>query len=214
MEQGYVEQRDGGYWIKGTRISLDSVVYAFKRGAAPESIKRSFPLLSLEEIYGAITFYLAHEQQIDSYLEASEKEFDVRAKEMNEQARQNNPELFERLEKARNAKKVPTQDTDRMNFRLDPEIKARMARAAAITGQELTDFAVSTLSEKASEILERHDNITLDSRDYSFFMNALADDQIRPSEKSRGVRLKVRPRIRRGLDAAAANMMAIRHSPD
>src|SRR5205085_8033140 len=106
MEQSYVEQHDGGYWIKGTRISLDSVIYAFKRGAAPESIKRSFPLLSLEEIYGAITFYLAHEQEIDTYLAQSEKEFEAQAKEMNAQARQDNPELFERLEKAREERGV------------------------------------------------------------------------------------------------------------
>src|SRR2546427_4072140 len=59
MEKSYVEQRDGGYWVTGTRISLDSIVSAFKRGAAPESIQRAFPLLTLEEIYGAITFYLA-----------------------------------------------------------------------------------------------------------------------------------------------------------
>ncbi len=56
MDKSYVEQRDGGYWVTGTRISLDSIVYAFKRGAAPESLKHSFPLLSLEEIYGAMTF--------------------------------------------------------------------------------------------------------------------------------------------------------------
>jgi uncharacterized protein (DUF433 family) len=59
MESGYIEQRDGGYWIKGTRISLDSIVHAFNCGAPPESIKRSFPLLTLEEVYGAITFYLS-----------------------------------------------------------------------------------------------------------------------------------------------------------
>jgi uncharacterized protein (DUF433 family) len=56
MERTYVEQRDGGYWMRSTRISLDSIVYAFKRSAAPESIQRAFPLLTLEEIYGAITF--------------------------------------------------------------------------------------------------------------------------------------------------------------
>ena len=44
MERSYVAQRDGGYWIKGTRISLDSIVYAFKRGVATESIQRAFPL--------------------------------------------------------------------------------------------------------------------------------------------------------------------------
>ena len=60
MDKVYVEQRDGGYWITGTRVSLDSLVEAFNRGAAPETIRRSFPLLNLEEVYGAITFYLAH----------------------------------------------------------------------------------------------------------------------------------------------------------
>ena len=43
----YVERRDRGYWITGTRISLDSVVYAYQCGAAPESIQRSYPLLTL-----------------------------------------------------------------------------------------------------------------------------------------------------------------------
>jgi uncharacterized protein (DUF433 family) len=42
MEQ-YVEQREGGYYIAGTRISLDSVVHPFKNGDSPESIFRSFP---------------------------------------------------------------------------------------------------------------------------------------------------------------------------
>ncbi len=77
MEKTYVEQREGGYWIGNTRISLDSIVNAFKRGAAPESIKRSFPLLTLEEIYGAITFYLSNEQEIDAYLSQAESQLDA-----------------------------------------------------------------------------------------------------------------------------------------
>ena len=83
MEKSYVEQRVGGYWITGTRISLDSMVHAFKRGAAPESIQRAFPLLTLEEIYGAITFYLAHAQEIDTYLAQTEAEFAVQASALN-----------------------------------------------------------------------------------------------------------------------------------
>jgi len=43
MSKEYVEQRDGGYWIAVKRISLASVVSAFRDGAAPESILRSFP---------------------------------------------------------------------------------------------------------------------------------------------------------------------------
>jgi uncharacterized protein (DUF433 family) len=101
MDKSYVEQRDGGYWVKGTRISLDSIVYAFKRGMAPESIKHSFPLLTLEEIYGSITFYLGNEQQVESYLEESERQFEAQAREMNTRARAANPELFERIKKAK-----------------------------------------------------------------------------------------------------------------
>ena len=82
MEKSYVEQRDNGYWITGTRISLDSIVYAFKRGVAPESIHRAFPLLTLEEIYGAITFYLAHAQEIDTYLVQAEAELAVQGEHL------------------------------------------------------------------------------------------------------------------------------------
>lgn len=101
MEKSYVEQRDGGYWITGTRISLDSIVYAFRRGAAPESIQRAFPLLTLEEVYGAITFYLAHAQEVDTYLDQAEAEFASQACDLNEAARATNPALFHRLAHAR-----------------------------------------------------------------------------------------------------------------
>jgi hypothetical protein len=29
MAKEYIEQRNGGYFVKDTRVSLDSVVYAF-----------------------------------------------------------------------------------------------------------------------------------------------------------------------------------------
>ena len=74
MSKQYIEKRDKGFWIAGRRISLDSIVYAFRRGQSPESIKRSFPLLTLEEIYGAITFYLANQEEIDKYLTKEEEE--------------------------------------------------------------------------------------------------------------------------------------------
>ncbi|GCA74659.1 hypothetical protein MiTe_01485 [Microcystis aeruginosa NIES-2520] len=56
----YIEQREEEYWLEGTRISLDSVVYSFLNGESPESIAQNFPLLSLEQVYGAIAFYLAN----------------------------------------------------------------------------------------------------------------------------------------------------------
>jgi uncharacterized protein (DUF433 family) len=72
--QDYVEQREGGYYLTGTRISLDSVVYPFKNGASPESIFRSFPKIgTLEKVYGAITFYLANKESVEAYLRDQER---------------------------------------------------------------------------------------------------------------------------------------------
>lgn len=76
-------------------------------------------------------------------------------------------------------------EQSRLNFRLAPEIKARVARAATIVGQDLTEFAVSTLSQKADEVLEKHDNVLLGSKDYQFFLDALsAAETDEPSKKS------------------------------
>jgi len=66
----YVEERSGGYYLRGTRVSLDSVVHQFQQGASAESILRAFPLIgSLERVYGAIAYYLAHKGDVDAYLE-------------------------------------------------------------------------------------------------------------------------------------------------
>jgi uncharacterized protein (DUF433 family) len=45
--KSYVEYRKDAYWVEGTRISLNSVVYAFRSGLSPESIVQSFPLLTI-----------------------------------------------------------------------------------------------------------------------------------------------------------------------
>ncbi len=73
----YVEQRDGGYWLNGARVSLESLVCAFWRGQTPESIAQSFPTLSLEQVYGAIAFYLAHRDEIDAYLFRRRSDYDA-----------------------------------------------------------------------------------------------------------------------------------------
>lgn len=67
--KNYVEERDGGYYIDGTRISLDGIIHLFNEGASPEAILRSFPMAgSLENVYGAITFYLANREAVETFL--------------------------------------------------------------------------------------------------------------------------------------------------
>lgn len=68
MAKDYIERRDGAFFVAGTRISLDSIVHSFRRGDAPETICQNFELLRLEEVYGAIAYYLAHQEEMDAYL--------------------------------------------------------------------------------------------------------------------------------------------------
>ena len=92
----YIEQRDEEYWIEGTRISLDSVVYSFLNGESPESIAQNFPLLSLEQVYGAIAFYLANRELVDAYLKKGEAEF----QELQQSCREKSPLLYQKLKAA------------------------------------------------------------------------------------------------------------------
>lgn len=97
MQSQYVEERDGGYYVAGTRISLDSLVYSFKAGLSPEAIQEDFPLLKLSQIYGAIASYLDHEAEIDKYLEDSRREFESRGVPLPVA----NPTLWEKIQRAR-----------------------------------------------------------------------------------------------------------------
>ena len=105
MARDYIEKREGGYWVAGTRLSLDSLVYAFLRGAAPEGIAQSYPVLSLEEVYGAIAFYLANQAEIDTMLANNDREFEL----LRKQTRDANPILYKKLEEAREHVQSPLQ---------------------------------------------------------------------------------------------------------
>jgi hypothetical protein len=55
----------------------------------------------LEEVYGALTFYLAHEEEIDAYLRESNAQLEVQANARRARLRATKPELIKRLETAR-----------------------------------------------------------------------------------------------------------------
>jgi uncharacterized protein (DUF433 family) len=97
MHSEYIEQRNGGYYVAGTRISLDSVVYCFNEGNSPEAINEDFPSLTRARIYGAIAFYLDRQAEVDAYLARIEREFE----ESTISLQQANPALWEKLERAR-----------------------------------------------------------------------------------------------------------------
>jgi uncharacterized protein (DUF433 family) len=93
----HIEQREGVYYIPGTRITLDSIVYAFREGCSPECIREDFVGLSLAHVYGAIAFYLDHKAEIDSYLLRRKDEWD----ELERQGTPASPDLLARIDRSR-----------------------------------------------------------------------------------------------------------------
>jgi uncharacterized protein (DUF433 family) len=104
MEKRYVDKRDAGYWVAGTRVSLESIVLAFLDGLSPETIvAECFPVLTLEQVYGAITYYLAHRADIDCYLQQVDTEFDA----LRSATRSADPDLHAKLVQARRQGQMP-----------------------------------------------------------------------------------------------------------
>ncbi len=65
----YLEMRESGYYVNGTRIGLDVIVHEFQSGKSPEAILQSYPSFgSLAKVYGAITFILEHPDSVQAYL--------------------------------------------------------------------------------------------------------------------------------------------------
>src|SRR5215831_14959251 len=104
MTKDYVEQRNGFFYVTGTRVSLDSLVYLLRAGASPESIRDEFEVLTLEEVFGALAFYLAHQHEVDAYLARQQE----RWAEIEGSAGPLEPGLRKRLERARKKLDVKT----------------------------------------------------------------------------------------------------------
>jgi len=104
MTKEYIEQRDGGYFVTSTRVSLDSVVYAYLRGESPEGIVDSFPSLILEQVFGALAFYLANQELVDAYLNEGRREFEV----LRQETRRRYPTLYAKLAEARRKAYTPS----------------------------------------------------------------------------------------------------------
>lgn len=98
MENQSVEKRDDGYWVAGSRVSLDSVVFAFLAGLSLKAIATEcFPVLTFEQVFGAITYYLAHRVQVDEYLKSTDEEFES----LRQATRDADPQFHAKLIKAR-----------------------------------------------------------------------------------------------------------------
>ena len=59
---------DSAIRIAGSRLTLDTIVGAFQRGATAEEIAQDYSSVSLADVYAVIAYYLRHRSEVDDYL--------------------------------------------------------------------------------------------------------------------------------------------------
>ncbi|HSV13703.1 MAG TPA: DUF433 domain-containing protein [Tepidisphaeraceae bacterium] len=73
-QKNYVRTDADGVMRVGARgVPIDGVIAAFEIGDSPEAIRSQYPALELEEVYGAIAYYLANRQEIAEYLKRQDE---------------------------------------------------------------------------------------------------------------------------------------------
>jgi len=77
MNKEFVERRDESFYLIGSRVPLAHIVREFQRGESPEAIRLHYPVLSLEQIYGAITFYFGSQEEVEADIAEREREEDA-----------------------------------------------------------------------------------------------------------------------------------------
>jgi uncharacterized protein (DUF433 family) len=77
MSGDYIERRETGFYIVGSRVPIDRVVWEYRNGEDPETIQSHYPTLSLDQVNGAITFYLNHKDQVEQAMAERRRAQDV-----------------------------------------------------------------------------------------------------------------------------------------
>ncbi len=60
--------RGGEPVIKGTNISVRTIVERTRLGDTPEKIIDDYPILSISQVYDALSYYYEHPQEIEQYI--------------------------------------------------------------------------------------------------------------------------------------------------
>jgi uncharacterized protein (DUF433 family) len=96
MDRDFVERRDGGFYLIGSRVPIDRIVWEYHNGEDPETIQSHYPTLSLEQVNGAIAFYLNHKDEVEQVIEERRREEDAYIA-----AHPTPPDIKERFERMR-----------------------------------------------------------------------------------------------------------------
>ncbi|MCC6627166.1 MAG: DUF433 domain-containing protein [Chloroflexi bacterium] len=78
----------GSVRVRGSRVTLDTIVAAFERGASAEEIVLQYPTLQLADVYSVIGYYLRHQAAVAVYL----REQEARADEARQRVERRSPQ--------------------------------------------------------------------------------------------------------------------------
>jgi uncharacterized protein (DUF433 family) len=82
LDERYIKERDGTYYVRGHRIPLKVLMYLWNNGESPEAMRQSLDTLTLVEVYGPILFYLEHREMLDRHFAQVQAEEDRLIAEM------------------------------------------------------------------------------------------------------------------------------------
>ena len=77
MDREFVERRDSGFYMTGSRVPIDRIVWEYRNGEDPATIQAHYPTLSLEQVNGTIAFYLNHKDEVEQVIEERRREEDA-----------------------------------------------------------------------------------------------------------------------------------------
>ena len=93
--------RDGVMRVRGTRVTLDTVLSAFSDGATAEEIAQRYPSISLADVYQVIGYSLRHSSELELYLDRRHQ--DIRETRRSNESRWAPDGIRDRLQARRQA---------------------------------------------------------------------------------------------------------------
>jgi uncharacterized protein (DUF433 family) len=96
------ETHGGTVYVGNTKVALEGIVFAHKRGRTPEQIQWAFDAVSLGDVYLVIGYYLHRPEEVEEYLAEYERSWDRFVEET--LAQPGAKEFYDRLELTRRQK--------------------------------------------------------------------------------------------------------------
>jgi uncharacterized protein (DUF433 family) len=60
--------------VAGTRVTLDTIIGAYKQGRSAEELAQDYPTVPKSAIYATIAYYLSAQEDVDAYLRARKEQ--------------------------------------------------------------------------------------------------------------------------------------------